>query len=135
MPKQTLLRAQPRRIAGADSHKFNNHFFVLGAVEMMHSGWMLHEASRFKRYRFIRREFVSLARVPCTFDDGGVASLSVEVGFAHHPGWKLDLNNVETGHLRIAFNDSGLETEPVRLIDPLELLRCDTNDALRGFLS
>jgi hypothetical protein len=59
----------------------------------------------------------------------------MKVGPAHHTWRELDRVHVEAGFPGVAFDDGGLEAKPIRLVDPFELIRCDSNDALRRFLS
>src|SRR5213594_3665456 len=117
------------------AHEFHNHLFVFGAIEVVRTGWVLHETAWLKGNGLIGRKFVSGPCIPSALDHRGVAGFSMKMRFTHHAGREFDLNNIETWFLRIAFDHGLLETEPVGLVDPFELIDRDANDALRRFLT
>ena len=96
---------------------------------------MLHVTPRLQRNRLIGSEFISFARVPCTLDDRGVPVFSMRVWPAHDARRKLDVNNVDSGLGRVAFDNGLLKTQPVFFRHPLDLLGRDAHDTLCGLLA
>ena len=133
--EESLFRPPPCGFARSHAGELQDDLFIFGAIVVVYAGRMFHIASGFERNGFAGRELFSFACPPRAFEYGCIPVFAMEMGAAHHARRKPDLNDVEAGFLWIAFDDGCLETKPVRLVDPLELFGCDTDDTLRGLLS